>query len=196
MAVRRIRQIGDPVLRYPTARVDPDSITSAEIKAVVADLVDTMRAADGSGIAANQIGISLAICVIGVTENRRYPYKPPIPLTVLINPEIVVLDDEQWRNNEGCLSVPLRGDLWRHMSIEVAALTATGAPFSQIYRGLSAGTVQHEVDHLNGRLIVDRMEDSRSMTTWDNFAEHGMADYLDRIAPVIERTEPKVGADG
>jgi peptide deformylase len=66
----------------------------------------------------------------------------------------------------------------------------TGTPFRQVYRGLSAGTVQHEVDHLNGGLIVDRMDDRSTMTTWDNFADHGMQAYLDRIAPIIKRTEP------
>ncbi|NND02358.1 MAG: peptide deformylase, partial [Acidimicrobiia bacterium] len=126
----------------------------------------------------------------------RYPYKPPIPLTVLVNPELRLLDEETWLNNEGCLSVPLRGDLRRYMNIEVKALDRNGEPFSQIYRGLTAGTVQHEIDHLKGRLIVDHMEDSKTMTTWDNFAQHGMNDYLERIAPVIARTEPRSSSDG
>lgn len=196
MPVRPIPQIGDPVLRKPTAPVDPGSAGSDEVQALITDLIDTMTHANGSGIAANQIGVSLAVCVIGVSKNPRYPYKPPIPLTVLINPEITLLDDEQWLNNEGCLSVPLRGNLPRFMNIEVSAIDRHGEPFTQVYRGLTAGTVQHEVDHLNGGLIVDRMEDSRSMTTWENFATHGMGEYLDRIAPVIARTEPKVDADG
>lgn len=196
MPVRPIPQIGDPVLRRATAAVDPVSIDSDDIQALIADLIDTMTAAGGSGIAANQIGVSLAVCVIGVTKNARYPYKPPIPLTVMINPRVQLLDDEQWLNNEGCLSVPLRGDLPRHMNIEVSAFDRNGESFTETYRGLTAGTVQHEVDHLNGGLIVDRMEDSRTMTTWENFAEHGMDSYLERIAPVIARTEPKVVTDG
>ena len=196
MPVRPICQIGDPVLRQATVPVAADAVGSEEIQSLIVDLVDTMTAANGSGIAANQIGVSLAVCAIGVTKNPRYPYKPPIPLTVLINPTIQLLDDEQWLNNEGCLSVPLRGDLPRFMNIEVNAIDRNGDPFTQVYRGLTAGTVQHEVDHLNGGLIVDRMEDSRSMTTWDNFAAQGMDEYLARIAPVIERTEPKVERDG
>lgn len=196
MAIRPIRQIGDPVLRRPTEPVDPVSIGGVEIQGLIDDLIDTMADANGSGIAANQVGVSLAVCIIGVTDNPRYPYKPPIPLTVLVNPEIRLLDEEQWLNNEGCLSVPLRGDLPRYMNIEVSALDRTGAPFSQVYRGLSAGTVQHEVDHLKGRLIVDRMEDSVTMATWDNFAAHGMDEYLRRIEPVIARTEPRVTGDG
>ena len=134
-----------------TAAVDPVSIDSDDIQALIADLIDTMTAAGGSGIAANQIGVSLAVCVIGVTKNARYPYKPPIPLTVMINPRVQLLDDEQWLNNEGCLSVPLRGDLPRYMNIDVSAFDRNGESFTETYRGLTAGTVQHEVDHLNGR---------------------------------------------
>ena len=195
MAVRPIPQIGDPVLRRPTQPVGLDELRSAEIQQVIDDMIETMADAAGSGIAANQIGVPLAICVIGVTKNERYPYKPPIPLTVLVNPEIRLLDDLEWLNNEGCLSVPLRGDLTRFMNIEVTAHDRAGSPLTEIYRGLTAGTVQHEVDHLNGMLIVDRMEDSQSMTTWDNFAQHGMAAYLERIEPVIAATEPKWNVD-
>ncbi len=193
MAVRPILQIGDPVLRRPTRRVAAAELADPGVQGAIDDMIETMAAADGAGIAANQIGVLLAICVIGVDHNERYPYKPPIPLTVLVNPVIELLDDEMWLNNEGCLSVPLRGDLDRHMSIEVSAWDRDGTPFTAVYRGLTAGTVQHEVDHLNGRLIVDRMEDSTSMATWDNFSRHGMTTYLKRIADVIARTEPQVG---
>lgn len=196
MPVRELVQIGDPVLRTRTEQLDAAAIRTSGVQGVIDDLLDTMEAAAGSGIAANQIGVSLAICVIGVKNNRRYPYKPPIPLTVMVNPQMRLLDDDTWLNNEGCLSVPLRGDLPRWMSVEVSALNRNGEPFTQVYRGLTAGTVQHELDHLNGTLIVDRMEDSRTMSTWDNFAANRMDAYLERIAPVIERTEPRVNADG
>lgn len=188
VAIRDIPQIGDPVLRTPTTPVsDFDDPTFQQL---VDDLIETMRHAAGAGIAANQVGVSMRVCVIGVDHNERYPYKPAIPLTVLANPSIETLDDERWLNNEGCLSVPIRGDLHRWMNIRVTAQDRHGEPFEEVYRGLSAGTVQHEVDHLNGKLIVDRMDDRSSMTTWDNFQRHGMADYLARIEPVIERTEP------
>jgi peptide deformylase len=188
MAVRPIPQIGDPVLRIPTS--DVTDFEDSDFQTLVDDMIDTMRDAGGAGIAANQVGVSVNVCVIGVDRNPRYPYKPPIPLTVLVNPVIEQLDDERWLNNEGCLSVPIRGDLYRYMNIRVMAQDRTGTPFRQVYRGLSAGTVQHEVDHLNGGLIVDRMDDRSTMTTWDNFADHGMQAYLDRIAPIIKRTEP------
>jgi len=188
--------MGHPVLRRKTDHVEPAELADPTTQQLIDDMLDTMRDARGSGIAANQVGVSLAICIIGVDRNERYPYKPPIPLTVLVNPVITLLGTETWLNNEGCLSVPFRGDLVRHMSIEVSAVDRSGDPITAVYRGLTAGTVQHEVDHLNGMIIVDRMDDSRSMTTWENFAEYTMADYLERIAPVIERTEPKVEDDG
>lgn len=188
MAIRPIPQIGDPVLRIPTT--DVAEFEEPEFQVLVDDMIDTMRDAQGAGIAANQVGVSMNVCIIGVEHNERYPYKPPIPLTVLVNPVIEVLDDETWLNNEGCLSVPIRGDLCRWMNIAVTAQDRHGEPFQQVYRGLSAGTVQHEVDHLAGGLIVDRMEDPTSMTTWANFQQHGLTDYLARIAPIIPRTEP------
>ncbi|MDA2980066.1 MAG: peptide deformylase [Actinomycetota bacterium] len=189
MAVLPIPQIGDPVLRIPTT--DVTNFDDEWFQTLVDDMIETMREANGAGIAANQVGVSSSVCVIGVDHNDRYPYKPAIPLTVLVNPIIEVLDDEQWLNNEGCLSVPIRGDLYRDMNIVVTGKDRYGKPFEQVYRGLSAGTVQHEVDHLMGGLIVDRMDNRTSMTTWENFTKNGMAAYLERIAPVIERTEPR-----
>jgi len=188
MAIRPIPQIGDPILRAPTA--DVVDFADQDVQKLIDDMIETMRDANGAGIAANQVGVSLNICVIGVESNERYPYKPPIPLTVLINPVVDVLDDERWLNNEGCLSVPIRGDLYRWMNIEVTAADRHGDRFTQIYRGLTAGTVQHEVDHLKGGLIVDRMDDRTSMSTWDNFQANGLKPYLDRITPIIDRTEP------
>ena len=175
-----------------SAQTDVDELSSPEVQSLIDDMIETMRDANGAGIAANQVGVSLQICVIGVEENLRYPYKPAIPLTVLVNPSIRLLDDVTYPNNEGCLSVPIRGDLPRYMNIEVSALDREGKSFTQTYRGLSAGTVQHEVDHLNGMLIVDRVEDNRTMSTWEMFEKHQMGRYLDRIQPAIAATEPRV----
>lgn len=191
MTVRAIPQIGDPVLRTVTTDVTADELASVFVQTLIDDMIETMEDARGAGIAATQIGESLRICIIGVGRNERYPYKPPIPLTVLVNPVVVAIDGVTFLNNEGCLSVPIRGDLHRFMNIEVTALDRTGAESTTVYRGLSAGTVQHEVDHLAGMLIVDRMHDARTMSTWENFQKHGMADYVERIRPVIDATEPK-----
>ena len=190
--IRQIPQLGDPVLRAPNEPVTAEQLRSAEVQDVIDDMIETMRHAQGAGIAANQIGVNLRICVIGVDHNRRYPYKPPIPLTVLVNPALEPLDGVTYLNNEGCLSVPIRGNLHRYMNVRVRALDRGGARFTEVYRGLSAGTVQHEVDHLDGLLIVDRIHDAATMTTWDNFANHHRDDYLRRIGPVIDATEPRV----
>lgn len=189
--IRKIPQIGDPVLRARNEEVLPEDLDKPELQQLIDDLIETMRDAEGAGIAANQVGVNLRIAILEVEANARYPYKPRLPLTVLVNPTIDLLDDETFLNNEGCLSVPIRGNLPRYMNIRLRALDRNGRPLDQIYRGLSAGTVQHEVDHIGGHLIVDRMEDPKSMSTWENFRDHGYPDYLERIQPVIEKTEPQ-----
>lgn len=192
--IRDIPQIGDPVLRAPNRTLSVEELADPDTQQLIDDMIETMRDAAGAGIAANQVGVNARICVIGVDNNPRYPYKPPIPLTVLVNPVVEPLDAVSFRNNEGCLSVPVRGDLYRSMSIRVHALDRHGRPFEQVYRGLSAGTVQHEVDHLDGRLIVDRFIDPATIATWDNFQTHQAEAYLARIQPVIAATEPKGAA--
>lgn len=192
MPAREITEIGDPVLRAVTTDLTAERLASAEVQELVDDLIDSMRSEHGAGIAAPQIGSQLNICIIGVDNNERYPYKPKIPLTVLVNPVVVVLDDATFLNNEGCLSVPLRGDLMRNMNIEVTSLDRTGIESVSIYRGLTAGTVQHEIDHLAGVLIVDRFSDTRSISTWQNFQDRELAEFVERIQPVIDVTEPRV----
>lgn len=189
--IRAIPQIGDPVLRAANLEVSTEAVSGAEIQMLIDDMIDTMRHANGAGIAANQVGVNLRICVIGVEANERYPYKPALPLTVLVNPLVEQIGTETYLNNEGCLSVPIRGDLLRMMAIKVRAWDRTGRPFEQIYRGLSAGTVQHEVDHLDGKLILDRVTDPTSLSTWENFKAHEYDRFVERIAPVIAATEPR-----
>src|ERR1700733_13162717 len=146
-----ILTIGDPRLRTPAAPVPPSDLPSAEVQGLIDGLIATMRAAQGAGLAAPQIGVAKQVCVIEVDHNPRYPYKPPIPLTVLVNPRITVLSGEQFLNNEGCLSVPgFRGDILRYTEIRVEALDRHGGPLDFTVRGLSAGTFQHECDHLEG----------------------------------------------
>lgn len=189
--IKPIVEIGDPVLREPTRPVSYEAVTTEPVQSLIDDLIDTMRHADGAGIAANQIGINLRIAIIGVDHNDRYPYKPHLPMQVLVNPTYRTLDDETYRNNEGCLSVPVRGYLDRFMNIEIEALNRNGEPFQQVYRGLSAGTVQHEIDHLDGFLITDRIDDNASISTWENFRRHEYDAFVDSIADAIIRTEPR-----
>ncbi len=147
-----------------------------------------MRHARGAGLAATQIGVNLRVCVIEVGDNPRYPYKPPIPLTILINPEVQPLTDETFDNYEGCLSVPdLRGVVARWVGVRVRSLDAAGAPFERDVWGLSAGTFQHEVDHLDGKLFVDRVEDSTSLCSWTSFEAFHRADFVARVEALVRR---------
>ncbi len=188
MAVRPIVHIGHPILRVPTRTVTIEELASPETQRVIDDLIDTMRAANGAGIAANQIHESVRITVVEVNQNPRYPYKPKIPLTVLVNPEIEFLDDELVEINEGCLSVPnLRGNVMRHVNIRIRYLDREGVARDEIRRGLTAGTLQHECDHLDGKLFVDRVTDPTTFTTWEQFELHHRDAFIERITAFVER---------
>jgi peptide deformylase len=188
VTVRDIVTVGHPVLRERTADVDPAAVAGTEIRGLIADLIDTMRDANGAGIAANQIGVPLRVAVIEVDENKRYPYKPPIPLTVIINPRIEPIDDELVEINEGCLSVPnLRGMVHRHVNIRVRSLDEHGQPRDEINRGLTAGTYQHECDHLDGKLFLDRVTDPTTFTTWEQFERFHRDAFVARITEFVQR---------
>ena len=161
------------MLRHRAEEVDPADLATAELQELIADLIDTMRHANGAGIAANQIGVARRVAVIEVNNNPRYPYKPTIPLTVVVNPVIEPIDDELVEINEGCLSVPnLRGSVDRHVNVRVRSLDEHGNARDEIKRGLTAGTYQHECDHLDGRLFLDRVSDPTTFTTWEQFERY------------------------
>ena len=183
--IRDITPIGHPVLRTPTRRISREELASPEIQTLIDDMIETMRHAQGAGIAANQVYESVRITTIEVTKNERYPYKPPIPLTVCVNPEFEPLDDETVEINEGCLSVPLRGDLRRFVNIRVRYWDRHGTEHVEEKRGLTAGTFQHEIDHLDGNLIVDRI-DPRTLATWEQFELHRRAEFVERISRFAE----------
>jgi peptide deformylase len=188
VSVREIVAIGDPVLRERAREVSVEELRSAEMQRLIDDLIETRRAANGAGLAANQVGIAVRIAVAEIEGiNPRYPYKPPIPLTVIVNPTIEPLDEELFEVNEGCLSVPqLRGDLVRHVSIRLRYLDRDGAEHEETRRGLTAGTFQHEVDHLDGVLFVDRA-DPRTLTTWEQFERFHRDAFVERITAFAER---------
>ena len=169
MAVRPILSIGHPALRAMAREVTPSELESAAVQTLIDDLIETMRHANGAGLAANQIGVTRRVVVMEVGDNPRYPYKPRIPLTVAINPVIEPLDDEMVEVNEGCLSVPVRGTVPRHVNVRVRYLDREGVEHDEIKRGLTAGTWQHECDHLDGVLIVDRVVDTRTLSEWAEF---------------------------
>jgi peptide deformylase len=188
MAVRDIVTVGHPVLRQRARELTMDELASPEMQALIDDLIDTMHAANGAGIAANQIGESVRIATIHVDHNPRYPYKPQIPLTVVVNPVIEPLGDEVVEINEGCLSVPnLRGNVFRHVDIRVRYLDRDGNPHDELKRGLTAGTFQHECDHLDGLLFLDRVQDTRTLTTWEQFERFHRDAFVERITEFVDR---------
>jgi peptide deformylase len=190
MSVREVVAIGDPVLRERARELGPEEIASPEIQQLIDDLIETKRAAHGAGIAANQVGQPLRLAIVEVEEgNPRYPYKPPEPLTVMINPTIEPLGEEVIEINEGCLSVPdLRGSLQRFLAVRVRYLDREGIEQEEVKRGLTAGSFQHEVDHLDGVLFVDRA-DPRTFATWAQFDRHQRDEFLRRVARISDTLE-------
>jgi peptide deformylase len=188
VTVREILHVGNPLLRERSREITPDELADPETQRLIDDLIDTMHDANGAGIAAPQVGVLVRIATIEVTHNPRYPYKPPIPLTVVVNPEITFLDDELVEINEGCLSVPnMRGDVMRHVNIRVRYLDRHGVAHDEVKRGLTAGTFQHELDHLDGVLFLDRVHDTHSLTTWEQFERYHRDAFVKRITAFVER---------
>jgi len=188
MSVRDILTVGHPLLRESAREIDPTDIGSGTVQSLIVDLIDTMRHANGAGIAANQIGVPLRVAVIEVNNNPRYPYKPTIPLTVVINPVIEPIDDELVEINEGCLSVPnMRGSVHRHVNVRVRSYDEHGNARDEIKRGLTAGTYQHECDHLDGVLFLDRVTDPTTFTTWEQFERFGRDAFVARITEFVTR---------
>jgi peptide deformylase len=188
MSVRDIVTVGHPVLRERAREVTAEELASSETQQFIDDLIDTMRHANGAGIAANQVGVPIRIATIEVGNNPRYPYKPRIPLTVVVNPIIEPIDDELVEINEGCLSVPnLRGSVMRNVNVRVRYLDRDGVEHDEIRRGLTAGTFQHECDHLDGVLFLDRVVDPRTFTTWEQFERFHRAAFVERITAFVDR---------
>ena len=187
----RIAQIGHPILRQPTRMLTREELLSEEIQSFLDDLVETMREASGAGLAANQVYQSLRICAVEVRNNSRYPYRPNIPLTILVNPILTPASDETFVNYEGCLSVPnLRGQVRRHCEVHVEALDREGNSISTVVKGMTAATYQHEVDHLDGRIFLDRVEDPNSVVTLENFQRY----CIDKVAADVESLVKRYGS--
>ncbi len=188
MAIRKIAQVGHPVLRQVARPVTQEELATAAMQSFIDDLVETMRDADGAGLAAIQVYEPIQICAIEVRNNPRYPYKPQIPLTVLVNPVLTPLGEERFDNYEGCLSVPnLRGVVSRHVHLHVRAWDRFGNVIDEEVAGLKAGTYQHEVDHLLGKVFLDRVTDPTTLTTWTEFERYHKAAFVERVQALVAR---------
>lgn len=158
MAVREILKMGDPRLLRIAQPVE--RFGTPELRALVADMFETMKAANGAGLAAPQIGVDLQLVIFGFERIERYPDAPPVPQTVLVNPVIEPLSDEEEEGWEGCLSVPgLRGVVPRWRRIRYQGFDAEGRPIDREAEGFHARVVQHECDHLVGTLYPMRVRD-------------------------------------
>lgn len=174
MAIRKIAQLGEPVLRQKARPLELQELGTPRIQALIQDLIETMHDADGAGLAAPQVYESVQLAVIEVRQNPRYPTAETIPLTILVNPRLTPIleqsspealaDRDAITVYEGCLSVTgLRGRVRRPRKVRVQAFDAQGRALDFVWEGFRAAVVQHETDHLNGVLFIDRA-DPRTLT--------------------------------
>jgi peptide deformylase len=168
MSILKVCHLGHPVLRMESRRVSPGSLGSASTQKLIDDMLETMVEYYGVGLAAPQIHESLAIAVIESNGPRG-----TIPMTVLVNPEVTVLDDELIEDWEGCLSIPdFRGLVPRWRKLRVDALDRKGKKIKITAEGFFARVIQHEFDHLMGKVYLDRMPDLKTLTHLPEFQRY------------------------
>lgn len=173
MAVRKILRIGDSRLREKSVPVD--EFATPALDALLEDMLDTMQAADGAGLAAIQIGVPSRVMIFGFESNPRYPDVAPIPFTVLLNPEFDVVGDEKAGGWEGCLSVPdMRGFVTRHARIRYRGRDQHGKAIEREVDGFHARVFQHEFDHLEGILYPDLLDDPLQFGYWEELEASGL----------------------
>ena len=173
MAILKVARLGHPVLRQQAERVLPADIQSVHVQRLIDDMIETMHEYDGAGLAANQVHVPRQIAVIEVAKNPRYPDAPEIPLTVLINPMVTPTSEEIEEGWEGCLSVPdMRGVVPRYTAVRLECLDRQGKPVDLVAKDFFARVIQHETDHLNGIVYVDRIRDMRTLSHIAEWQRH------------------------
>lgn len=171
MPVRAIVRLGHPALRTPARAVPAGTIADREVQQLIDDMVETMRDAHGVGLAAPQVGVGLQLFVCEVQGDEEG--HAAVPLRVVVNPMLTPLAGDLVYDWEGCLSIPdLRGLVPRHPQVRVRGLDRSGAPLDYVAGGFEARIVQHEFDHLNGVVFLDRMRDLRSLAYLDEWSEY------------------------
>jgi peptide deformylase len=173
MAILRVARLGHPVLRRIAEPVSPEAIQAPETQRLIDDMLETMEEYDGAGLAAPQVHVSRRVVIYGVCSNPRYPDADDVPLTVLINPTITPATrtiEEDW---EGCLSVPeMRGKVPRPTRVTVDALDRHGKRLRFTADGFHARVVQHECDHLEGIVYLDRMRSFETLAFLPEFQKY------------------------
>ena len=174
-----IAQIGHPILRNKTKDLPIHEIKSENTQKIIEKMIKTMRKHNGAGLAANQIYEPIRICIIEVLDNPRYKHLNTIPLKVLINPKVIIKKDTATFNSyEGCLSVPnLRGKVKRYNTINVTYYTMDAKKITENIKGLESIVYQHEIDHLDGYLFTDKVEDNSTLVTYENYQKYYEEEY-------------------
>jgi len=176
MAILKVARLGHPVLRKMAEPVAPSELRSPEIQRFIDDMVETMREYNGVGLAATQVHTPKQIAVIEVLKNPRYPEASDIPLTVIVNPQVSLLGGEMEESWEGCLSLPdLRGRVPRYTELRLQALDRHGGPIDLIAKDFFARVIQHETDHLNGKVYLDRMNDFSTLSHLTEWSKYWLA---------------------
>ncbi|MEO8362533.1 MAG: peptide deformylase [Vicinamibacteria bacterium] len=164
MAILKVARIGHPVVRAKAKNVDPAVIRTREFQAFLDDMVETMHEYDGVGVAAPQVHVGLRVAVLAVPKGDGRGGRKGVPLTILINPLVTPLSTKKLHDIEGCLSVPdLRGRVPRFEKVRLEALGRDGRPYSVDASGFHARVIQHECDHLDGNVYLDRMTDLKTL---------------------------------
>jgi peptide deformylase len=174
--ILKVARLGRPVLRKTAEPIPPDQITSPAIQQFIDDMIETMYEYDGVGLAAPQVHVSKQVAVMEVQHHPRYP-ETSIPLTIYINPEITPLTEDMVEDWEGCLSVPgLRGKVPRYTKIRLRAYDREGKWVDMVVEGFHARVIQHECDHVYGKVYLDRMRSMASLTFVEEFMKYGLAE--------------------
>jgi peptide deformylase len=173
MAILKVAKLGNPILRKRSSRVTLEEVLAPEFQEFLDDMVDTMRALDGVGLAAPQVFQSKNVIVIESEENQRYVGSSNLSLIVMLNPKIISASEETIEGWEGCLSLEnLRGRVSRSSKIEVKGFNRFMEPMSLAAEGFLAVVFQHEIDHLNGTLFVDRMKDLQTLCHLEEYDQY------------------------
>ena len=173
MSILKVARLGHPVLRNVAKDLASKEISTRETQRLIDNMIETMKEYDGVGLAAVQVHVPMQIAVLEVANNPRYPQKPEVPLSVLINPKIEPLSEEMEEDWEGCLSIiEMRGKVPRYKEIKVMGRNREGKEVDFVASGFHARVIQHEWDHLQGKVFLDRMKDLSTLTYLPEYSRY------------------------